>query len=152
MSDSAFPVPKRDRIVKTERVSAHGDPDREDVLAANKDAVATVMLEIASSSITDIVTWDEDGKLQIKASEEVPDRVLRSVKKITATRKTYKNGVEENTIEVEMHDKPSMLRALAKGLGLLDPKKKSDAPSVFGITVKAPIGPTVKTKEEVGSR
>ena len=110
---------------------------RNDVIMQNKDAVSQALLDIASANLTDVVTWDAAGNVQVKASAEIPDHVARAIKKIRVS----KNDKGEPTLELEMHDKISVLRVLAKSAGLLEPPPtESNAPSVVGIKM---VGPDV---------
>lgn len=111
------------------------------VIEENKEAIAAEMLLLASARITDIVSWDENGVVTIKPSAEVSAASLAALKKVTAITRTMgegENEVIEHRVEFEMHDKAGMLKTLAKGAGLLERPKKSNAPAVFGITVTPP--------------
>lgn len=74
--------------------------------------------------------WDQDGNVQVKASKDIPEHALQSIKSI----KIDKDGM----IAIEFWDKVQTLRLLAKASGLLDNPDESDKPSVIGINVKAP--------------
>ena len=103
--------------------------ERSTTLAANKEAVAYSLLCMANTKITDVMEWDADGNVKAKASKDIPDHALQSIKSI----KQDKNG-----IAIEFWDKPQILRLLAKASGLLDNPDESDRPSVIGINIKAP--------------
>ena len=118
---------------------------RNDVVAHNKNAVAQYLLNIAGANLTDVLTWDEHGNVKVKASADIPDEVACAIKRIRVT----KSRGGEPTLELEMNDKVSVLRVLAKSAGLLEaPEKGPDAPSVVGIKMVGPDVPT--TYEEVG--
>jgi len=56
---------------------------------------------------------------------------LRAIKKITP--------MPDGRVAIEMHDKVSVLRVLAKAAGFLDsPDQESDKPSIVGINMKGP--------------
>ena len=74
--------------------------------------------------------WDDQGNVKVKASKDIPEAALQSIKSI----KIDKDGM----ISVEFWDKVQTLRLLAKASGLLDNPDESDKPSVIGINVKAP--------------
>ena len=118
---------------------------RNDVVAHNKNAVAQYLLNIAGANLTDVLTWDAEGNVKVKASADIPDEVACAIKRIRVT----KSRGGEPTLELEMHDKVSVLRVLAKSAGLLEaPEKGPVAPSVVGIKM---VGPDVTTTyEEVG--
>ena len=130
MRKNPFPVPVLPRVAR-----------EGNVIEENKEAIAAEMLLLASARITDIVSWDENGVVTIKPSAEIGAASLAALKKVTAVTRTMgegENEVVEHRVEFEMHDKAGMLKTLAKGAGLLDRVKKSNAPSVFGITVTPP--------------
>jgi hypothetical protein len=97
--------------------------------------VAYSLLCMANTKITDILTWDEEGNVKVRAASAIPDHALQAIKNIRVTK--GKDGAQ--TLEVELYDKVGVLRLLAKASGLLDnPDDGSDKPSVIGINVQAP--------------
>jgi hypothetical protein len=114
---------------------------RSSVIAHNKEAVAQTLVDIASANLTDVVTWNDQGEVKVKSSADIPDATASAIKKIRVTR--CKNG--EPVLELEMHDKVSVLKVLAKSAGLLEPMPaESKTPSVVGIKM---VGPDVVTTE-----
>jgi hypothetical protein len=85
---------------------------------------------MANTKITDIMEWDDDGKVKVKASKDIPDHALQAIKSI----KVNKDG----NLELELYDKVGVLRLLAKASGLLDNPDESDKPSVIGINIRPP--------------
>jgi hypothetical protein len=109
--------------------------ERSATIVENREAVAYALLCMANTKITDIMTWDESGDVQVKASHLIPEHALQAIKNIRV--KKDKDG--NQTLEVELYDKVGVLRLLAKASGLLDnPDDGSDKPSVIGINVQAP--------------
>jgi len=106
-----------------------------------REAVVQELEALSSSEITDVLSWDEMGRVQVRASDQLSARARRAIKKVKIT-----PSEEGNTIEVEMHDKLSALRLLAKHRGLLEPNSDDRRPSMIGINVK---GPDVTTYEIV---
>lgn len=106
-----------------------------------REAVVQELEALSGSEITDVLSWDEMGRVQVRASDQLSPRARRAIKKVKIT-----PGEEGNTIEVEMHDKLSALRLLAKHRGLLEPNSDDRRPSMIGINVK---GPEVTTYEIV---
>lgn len=117
--------------------------ERSATLAGNREAVAYALLCMANTKITDILTWDEEGNVKVKAAHQIPEHALQAIKNIRV--KTDRDG--NSTLEVELYDKVGVLRLLAKASGLLDAPEDSDKPSVIGITVQAPEG-AVRVKED----
>jgi len=114
--------------------------------AADEDRRQAVVQELealSSSEITDVLTWDEMGRVQVRASDPLSARARRAIKKEKIT-----PGEEGNTIEVEMHDKLSALRLLAKHRGLLEPNSDDRRPSMIGINVKGPDTTTYEIIDE----
>lgn len=108
-----------------------------------REAVVQELEALSGSEITDVLLWDEMGRVQVRASDQLSPRARRAIKKVKIT-----PGEEGNTIEVEMHDKLSALRLLAKHRGLLEPNSDDRRPSMIGINVK---GPEVTTYEVIDS-
>ena len=108
-----------------------------------REAVVNELEALGSSEITDVLSWDELGRVQVLASDKLSPRARRAIKKVKIT--PNENG---NTIEVEMHDKLSALRLLAKHRGLLEPNSDDRRPSMIGINVRGPDVTTYEVVEE----
>ena len=120
---------------------------RSEVIAQNKDGIAQTLIDIARANLTDVIQWNEQGEVKVKASADIPEAVAQAIKKVKVTRS--KNG--DPTLEIEMHDKVSVLRVLAKSAGLLEPvKDESSAPSVVGITMHGPEVVHVRKEDQSG--
>jgi|TARA_R110000803_G_scaffold105482_4_gene173681 hypothetical protein len=104
--------------------------ERSTTLAANREAVAYSLLSIANTKISDVMEWDDTGKVQVKASKDIPEHALQAIKSIKVN--------QDGDIAIEFWDKPAILRILAKASGMLDNPEESDKPSVIGINIKAP--------------
>jgi len=107
-----------------------------------KQAVVQELEALASSEITDVLSWDEMGQVQIRASNELSPRARRTIKKVKVTQ--TQDGAN---IEVEMHDKLTALRLLAKHRGLLEPNSDEMRPSMIGINVTGPRTTTYEVKD-----
>lgn len=115
---------------------------RSETLYHNKEVVASELLKIGTTNITDIVNLDGT----VKELDEIPPEALSAIKKITAG----PNG----TVTVELFDKVATLRVLAKASGLLDAEANQEKPSIIGINMRGPeliedVDP-VTTYEEIG--
>lgn len=104
--------------------------ERSATITENREAVAYSLLCMANTKITDIMEWDDEGKIQVKASKDIPEHALQAIKSI----KVNKDG----NLELELYDKVGVLRLLAKASGLLDNPEESDKPSVIGINIRPP--------------
>ena len=104
--------------------------ERSATIMENKEAVAYSLLCMANTKITDIMEWDDQGKIQIKASKDIPEHALQAIKTIRVNK--------DGNLELELYDKVGVLRLLAKASGLLDSPDDSDRPSVIGINIKPP--------------
>ena len=104
--------------------------ERSATIMENKEAVAYSLLCMANTKITDIMEWDEEGKIQVKASKDIPEHALQAIKTIRVNK--------DGNLELELYDKVGVLRLLAKASGLLDSPDDSDRPSVIGINIKPP--------------
>lgn len=98
-----------------------------------REAVVQELEAIAAGEATDVISWDAMGQVQLTPSDQLPERARRSIKKVKVTPNQH-----GNTIEVEMHDKLSALRLLAKHRGLLEPDANSSKPSMIGINITGP--------------
>ncbi len=103
----------------------------------NKEAVAAELISMGTARITDIIDLHTG---QVKALEDIPEEALAAIKKVTA-------GPQGVTIE--LFDKVSVLRVLAKASGMLDVEKNVDKPSIIGINMKGPdITTTYEAEDE----
>jgi len=99
-----------------------------------REGVKQELAALASSDITDVMNWNERGAIELKSADDIPINARRAIKKIKVT--PTRAG---NSIEIEMHDKVSALRMLAKHHGLLEVgNDKTNRPSVIGINLQAP--------------
>ena len=83
------------------------------------------------------------GQVQLTPSDQLSERAKRSIKKVKVTPNQH-----GNSIEVEMHDKLSALRLLAKHRGLLEPNSDDQRPSMIGINVTGPKTTTYEVKSD----
>tara|TARA_R110000824_G_scaffold121026_1_gene276926 strand:- start:3066 stop:3476 length:411 start_codon:yes stop_codon:yes gene_type:complete len=113
---------------------------------SRKEAVVQGLEALASSEITDVLSWDDMGQVQVRASHELSPRAKQAIKKVKITQ--TQDGAN---IEVEMHDKLSALRLLAKHRGLLEPNSDETRPSMIGINVTGPKTTTYEVKDDEGS-
>ena len=104
--------------------------ERSATIMENKEAVAYSLLCMANTKITDIMEWDDQGNIQVKASKDIPEHALQAIKTIRVNK--------DGNLEIELYDKVGVLRLLAKASGLLDSPDDSDRPSVIGINIKPP--------------
>ncbi len=127
------------RTTRKQRAAlASPDPDK-------REAVVQELEAIASGEITDVLSWDELGNVGVCASDNLSPRARRSIKKVKVTPNAH-----GNQIEVEMHDKLSALRLLAKHRGLLEPNSDEQRPSMIGINVTGPKATTYEVKDDDG--
>ena len=110
---------------------------------ARREAVVQELEAIGAGEATDVIQWDDMGRVTLTPSDQLSDRARRSVKKVKVTPNQF-----GNQIEVEMHDKLSALRLLAKHRGLLEPNANDQKPSMIGINI---TGPTAKIVEIDGN-
>ena len=104
---------------------------RAETLHQNKEAVAQELIALGTANITDVVNLDGT----IKDYDDIPEHALRAIKKIS---------FRGDDVTIEMHDKVSVLRVLAKASGMLDSEQNEDKPSIVGINMK---GPTINMED-----
>lgn len=112
--------------------------DRSTTLVANKEAVAYALLSMANTKLTDIMTWDDQGNVKVKASHDIPEHALHAIKSIKVSTRKDADGNAFSTLDIELYDKVGVLRLLAKASGLLDSPDDNDKPSVIDINVVPP--------------
>ena len=100
------------------------------VIMNNRDRLAQELVSLGTSDITDIMSWDDEGNVEIKASKDIKPEALRSIKKIRV--------LPGQGIEVELIDKVRVLQMLSKSAGLLDQEKESEKPAVVDVTMVLP--------------
>jgi hypothetical protein len=96
---------------------------------------------VAGAEITDVLAWDNAGRVTFTDSAELSPRARKAIKKVRVTATQFGNN-----IELEMHDKLPALRLLAKHRGLLEVAADIHRPSLIGINLK---GPDVTTYEVI---
>lgn len=106
---------------------------KSEVIEHNKENVAQELIDIATANIADIVWWDDQGNVSVKDPKNIPKAAIKAIKKIKMI--PTKAGPQ---LEVELHDKVSVLRTLAKASGLLEQQEDIDKPSVVGIVMHGP--------------
>jgi hypothetical protein len=114
--------------------------ERSGTMLGNKEAIAYQILAMLNTKLSDIVSWDESGNVTVKASHQIPEHALQSIKSIKV--RTDRDG--NSTLEVELFDKVGVLRLAAKASGLLDNPDDNDKPSVIDVNV---VAPPVQTRE-----
>ena len=107
-----------------------------DVIFQNRDKLAEALLSISQAKVTDVVDWDDQGKVSIKNLDEIPEHALQSIKKIKA-----RPVGESFEVEIEMIDKVRVLQMLAKSADILDKEHESEKPSVIEVNM---VGPNEK--------
>ena len=112
--------------------------ERSNTIVANREAVAYALLCMANTKLTDIMSWDEEGNVKVKASSQIPEHALQAIKSIKVTERTDKDGHSTRVLDIELYDKVGVLRLLAKASGLLDNPDDNDKPSVIDVNVVAP--------------
>lgn len=118
--------------------SVHQRLKRSETLIQNREAVSYALLSMANTKLTDIMSWDDQGNIQVKPSDQIPEHALHAIKSIKVNERTDKNGEVQRTLDIELFDKVGVLRLLAKASGLLDNNNDEERPSVIGINVQAP--------------
>jgi hypothetical protein len=112
--------------------------ERSQTIIHNREAVAYTLLCMANTKITDIMTWDKQGNIQVKPSDEIPEHALQAIKSVKVNERADKEGNITRTLDIELYDKVGVLRLLAKASGLLDAPQENEKPSVLGINVLSP--------------
>ena len=55
---------------------------KSEILDHSKDAVAQELVDIATSSIDEIIDWDSSGYVRVKTPEEISNKAIKAIKKI----------------------------------------------------------------------
>lgn len=96
-------------------------------------AVVGELEALGAAEITDVLSWDAEGNVLFYSSSDLDPRARKAIKKVKVT-----PGRFGNQVEVEMHDKISSLRLLAKHHGLLETDSGVNRPSMIGINLTGP--------------
>jgi len=112
---------------------------------ARRESVVQELEAIGAGEATDVIQWDDMGRVTLTPSDQLSDRAKRAVKKVKVTPNQF-----GNSIEVEMHDKLSALRLLAKHRGLLEPNSDNMKPSMIGINITGPTTSIVEIDGDDG--
>jgi hypothetical protein len=110
-----------------------------------REAVVQELEAIGAGEATDVIQWDDMGRVTLTPSAALPERARRSIKKVKVTPNQF-----GNQIEVEMHDKIAALRLLAKHRGLLEPNADNQKPSMIGINITGPKATIVDVEGDDG--
>ena len=105
-----------------------------DVIYDNRDKLAQDIIDLATAKISDVMSWDDKGNVQVKATHEISPGVLGAIKKI----RVIPNADGHNAIEIEMIDKVRILQTLAKASGLLEQERNIDKPAVVEVKMVGP--------------
>ena len=112
---------------------------------ARREAVVQELEAIGAGEATDVIQWDDMGRVTLTPSDQLSERAKRAIKKVKVTPNQF-----GNQIEVEMHDKLSALRLLAKHRGLLEPNSDNMKPSMIGINITGPTTSIVEIDGDDG--
>ena len=121
---------------RARNILVHGDQ-------ADRDHVLEELSKLATSEITDVLFWDSAGRVTLQSAADLSPRARASIKKVKVT-----PTAEGNQIEVELHNKDSALRLLAKHHGLLDQTGEQNKPSVIGVNIHGPTTTTYEVLDE----
>ena len=69
------------------------------IIYDQRDTLALELLGLASAKLTDIVSWDEDGKARIRAFKDVPEHVKAAIKKVKITPTQHGDIMEFEIVE-----------------------------------------------------
>ena len=89
---------------------------------------------LAYSDLTDVLSWDCEGNITVKPSDELPPEISRTIKKVKITRTEIPQEDGEPVVkinfEIEQHDKKGSLEILSRASKLVDHQKPVAAGSV----------------------
>jgi len=108
---------------------------RSATIMANREAIAWELLAMGSTKITDIMSWDEHGNVQVKPSNKIDERNIGMIKSI---KQTFDKEGRMSSFEVTLYDRVRLLQVLAHAAGLLQKETDEDKPSVVGVTLRGP--------------
>lgn len=91
--------------------------DRESLLVRTIDEYKA----LAFSKLTDYISWDNQGNITIKASEDIDDRALLSLERKPIT---SDGQVIDHEVRIKLQDKIRGLEGLSRYLGIFQPEDK----------------------------
>lgn len=90
-----------------------------DEAEATQERTLRELVRLAFSDLRDVVSWDAEGNLTFKPSDELSEDAARAISKITRTRRHFKDGEYEDRLTIELQPKLKALELIAKHNGLL---------------------------------
>lgn len=101
--------------------------------AKNVDITAERVLQeiaaIAFAKLTDVVSFDANGKVDFKNSDELDDKAKAALASVTYSN-SQNGGIRQSA---KMHDKIAALTLLCKHLGIAEAKEESDPNPTTGL-------------------
>ena len=64
-----------------------------------REAVKQELTALASSEISDVLFWDESGRVTLTSADKLSPRVKKAIRRVTVT-----PGRHGTSVQVEMHD------------------------------------------------
>ena len=105
--------------VEIQRRLAESAKKKEIALDMSKMDVLRELSSIATANIKDVCSWDEEGRLSFKPSEDLPPEISRNISEIQVIRKYDKEGDGYTERQkIKFHDKIKALEMLAKHFGV----------------------------------
>lgn len=98
------------------------------------DRVIRELARIAFSDLKQVASWDEEGSLTLKPSDELDESDTASISEIQSHKSKIKD-VETTNVRIKRHDKTKALEMLGRHLGLFN-NDKSGAPTEVSQTLE----------------
>ena len=92
-----------------------------------REQIAREIFDLVTANITNIVNF-KDGS--VKPIEEIPEKDLKAIKKISVAK--------DGTMTIEMENKAPYIKIMAQVTGMLDKAENENKPSIVGINLQAP--------------
>ena len=122
------------RIGQSDVIYDNRDKLAQDIIDDGISTLEGQTIDLATAKISDVMSWDDKGNVQVKATHEISPAVLGAIKKI----RVIPNADGHNAIEIEMIDKVRILQTLAKASGLLEQERNIDKPAVVEVKMVGP--------------
>lgn len=119
--------------IQQERIRIAADLEKDDLLQH--------LASIIHTDISQIARWDDEGRVIVQASEDLPTHARRSIKKLKTrtTRRYFKEGDMEETIntELELYSRTEAIELFAKVAGVL--KEAGSVNVQNGVIIMPPV-------------
>lgn len=114
------------------------EKDLDERYQSSKEKVMRELASIAFSNVKDIIMTDDEGGIQIKDLEDIPDHISKAIKKIKISNHFNAGiGMTQN-VTAELYDKISAIDKLGKQMGMFIERREHTGAGGSDLIPKSP--------------